>query len=141
MKTTNRYFAVIYSLFALMFLLACASAFAAGFPKAVTITWKLPITNTDGTAIDSSSPLTKVQVFLANASIPDNSTAAPTVELGPAVVTTNQTFTVFAGGKLFVRVKACNANSCSDFSAQSSVDIPNSTPGVPTEVTITLVPG
>lgn len=139
MKTTNRYFTVIYSLFAVMFLLAVGSAFAqTGTPKSATISWSLPTKNSDGTNIDATNPITKIQVFLANASISDNYSQNPTVELTGTPTTTTQTFTVFPGGTLFVRLKACNAKACSDFSAQASVSIPNVKPGVPTSVTIQL---
>ena len=140
MKATNKYFLTVYSLFVVMALLATCSAFAqTGVPKSATISWVLPLKNTDGSTIDATNPITKVQVFLANAAISDNFSQNPTVELTGAQTTTTQTFTVFPGGGLFVRVKACNAKACSDFSAQASVPIPNVVPGVPTSLSIQLV--
>lgn len=97
----------------------------------VTLSWTLPDTN-----------ITKIQVFLANAAIPETSTAAPTFEITGTPLTTNRVFTAFAGGAIFARVKACNGDNCSLFSNQARLDTPAAPlpprPGAPTNVTITL---
>lgn len=97
----------------------------------VNISWTLVDTN-----------ITKVQVFMANASIADTSTMAPTFEVTGTPTSAQRVFTAFAGGAIFVRVKACNLDNCSLFSNQARLDTPTAPPpprpGAPTNVTITL---
>lgn len=106
--------------------------------KSIRIGWVLPTTFDDGSALLPAN-ITKIQVFMANASIADTSTMAPTVELTGAPITTTRTFTAFAGGTIYARLKACTAEGCSPFSAQVSVATPLPKPGIPTSVTIELV--
>jgi hypothetical protein len=83
--------------------------------------------------------ITKVQVFLANASISDDSAMPPTFEVTGSPDTAQRVFTAFAGGAIFARVKACEGDSCSVFSNQARLDTPTAPrPGPPRNVTITL---
>lgn len=123
-------------LFALLALLIAIPVFAA---QAIQIDWTLPTQAVDGSALTGNQALTKVQVWVASATIPLTTSAVPTVELGPGVTSTSQTITIPAGGAAFVRLKACNAGGCSAFTNEVSVPVPVAVPGLPTTVTIKIV--
>ena len=123
----------------ILLLIAATLALAQTSQRQMTLTWVLPTTAIDGSALTGAQALTKIQVFVATATIPDNSTMTPTAELGPGVTSSVQTVTIAPGGTAFVRLKACNAPGCSDFSAQASKVFPPSVPNVPTTVTITVI--
>lgn len=106
--------------------------------RSLTLTWTLPNTATDGSTLTGPQALTKVQVFLSTTTIPDTSTAAPTVELAAGAVTTTQSFTVPVGGSLFARLKACNSAGCSVFSGEVSKNFPATVPMPPTNLTVTV---
>ncbi len=105
----------------------------------ITVSWVLPTQATDGTPLTGAQALSSVQVFLALAPIADNSTAAPTATLTATATTTNQVITASAGQTIYARIKVCNSGGCSVFSNQASKLVPVAVPGVPTNVTITLV--
>jgi hypothetical protein len=125
---------------ALGFALICfaGAVLAQSFQRTVAVTWTLPTSYDDGTPLVSTD-ITKVQVFLANSAIPETSTAAPTFELTGAPQSTARTFTAFAGGAIFVRLKACIGTNCSAFSPQARLDTPGpGRPGAPTNVAIVI---
>lgn len=127
--------------FALIILCFAGMANAQTVQKTASVQWTNPTKMTDGAPIPATGPesLAKIQVFMAAAPIADTSTMAPSLELGPGVTTATHTITAGVGGKVHVRVKACNvALVCSDFSAPTSVDVTAGKPGVPTQVTITI---
>jgi hypothetical protein len=107
--------------------------------RSVTISWSAPTLATDGTPLTGTQSLTKYQVFLSTTSIPVTSSMAPTVEVQGSLQTV-QSFNVPVGGTLFVRVKACNLQACSDFSNEVSKPFPATGPNPPTNVTVTLNP-
>lgn len=124
----------------LLFMTLClvGVATAQNVTKQVRLKWVLPTTHTDGTPIDAVNPLTKVQVFISPTPITDEN-MAPTVELPANAVSTIRSYTAVGGSKLYGRVKACNAQSCSDFSPEAVYDVPKLKPGVPTNFVIELV--
>lgn len=123
-----------------LLLLLPMAGYAQAVPGTANIKWTLPLTGTNGTPLTGTQALTKVQVFVATATIPDGSTMTPTVELGPTVTQASVTLQVTNGSTLYTRVKACNSVGCSGFSNEGSkvVQIPDVPPGVPTSVTITI---
>jgi hypothetical protein len=122
-------------------LLALASIVAPAqtVPGTATISWTLPTVSVEGLPLTGINSLTEVRVFLATAQIADDSAMAPTLTLGPGATTTTHTMQVANGSTLYARIKACNAGGCSAFSSQASKLIQvDTTPGVPTDVTIEL---
>lgn len=115
-----------------------ASAQTPSFQKNVKLTWTLPTKYDDGSTL-AAADITKIQVYLANAAIADSSTMAPTVELTGASVNTTKQFTAFVGGTIYVRLKACTATLCSDFSTSLAIPTPAVKPGPPTNVTFELL--
>lgn len=108
-------------------------------PRQIKVDWQLPTLANDGTPLTGPQALTQIQVFMATATIPNTSTMAPTFTLAAGAVTTTQTFTVPVGGTAYIRLKACNAAGCSDFSNESSKAFPATVPNPPTNLTITIV--
>lgn len=109
--------------------------------RIVTLSWDLPTTAVDGTALTGQNALTKMSVYLNTVPIQDNSSMQATVDLPAGTVSSIQNFTVPVGGTLYARVKACNAKGCSDFSGQVTKVFPApppSAPGVPTNLVITV---
>lgn len=109
--------------------------------KNITLSWVLPTKYTDGTALPVAD-ITKVQVYLANAEIPDTFTGPPTVELTPATTTVSRTHQAWTGGTIHARVRACTASACSDLSVAAKLLVPIPPPlkpGIPTEVRLILV--
>jgi hypothetical protein len=129
---------LIGAVLALATLLSVDYAMAQNVTKQVRLKWVLPTTHTDGTPIDAANPLTKVQVFYSSSPITDEN-MAPTVELPANAVSTVRTVTAVSGSKLYGRVKACNAQTCSDFSPEAVYNVPVLKPGVPTSFVIELV--
>ena len=139
-----------------MRLLAALALLCLGFAAhAQTVTgkldlsWQLPttgctvgVTPCDNSPLTGTSALTAVNVYISTSPIPDNSTMAPTLALGPAVTTATHTMQVTNGATLYARVRAINSAGASGFSNQVSklITLPV-TPGVPTSVTITLTFG
>jgi len=89
-----------------------------------------------GAAI-AQCPITKVQAFAATSPIADNSTMAPTKELGPTETSWTLTTTVPNGSTIYGRFKAC-AGACSAFSAQAQKSVLITVPDVPTGVEVTV---
>lgn len=120
-------------------LLLPSLGFAQSVQGVVNGSWVNPTTASDGTALTGTQALTKIQVFLSSASIPDLSTMVPTLELGPGATTGTVTLTVPNHSTLYFRVKACNSAGCGAFSNQSTkpVDV-NAVPGIATSVTFTI---
>lgn len=121
----------------LLALLCVLPVFAHAAPSA-TIAWTAPTTAVDGSALTGAQALTNYQVWVSSSPILDTSTAPPTVTLSNTVTTTTQTVSVPAGGTVYARVKACIVQLCSAFSAQASMAVPLSAPGIPTSVTVTI---
>lgn len=119
--------------------LAAMAAAAQVAGRSVTIGWDLPTVSTDGSPLTGTQAITKMQVFLNTVPIQDNASMLPTVELTGTPLVTQQTFVVPAGGTLYARVKACNVTGCSAFSAQVTKTFLATVPGIPTNVTITIV--
>lgn len=108
--------------------------------RTVNISWTLPTSAADGTPLTGTQALTKVQVFLSTASIPDTTTMVPTAELtSGSATTTVQNFSVPVGGTLYARIKTCNVQGCSPLSTEATKPFPPAVPGVPTNVQITVV--
>lgn len=107
----------------------------AGVAAQANVTWKLPTTAFDGTAL--TSPVTKIQVWASTSSIPDNA-PTPTLEIPSAATSWKYTTTVPNGSTLYFRVKACNIGGCSDLSAQTSKAVTVLVPGVPTGIAVTV---
>lgn len=128
----------IWALLALATLLFPQLVQAQTVTKQVRLKWVLPTTHTDGTPIDATNPLTKIQVFISTSPITDEN-MTPTVELPANAVSTLRTYTAVGGTKMYGRVKACNAQLCSDFSNEAVYEIPKLEPGVPTSFVIELV--
>jgi hypothetical protein len=117
-------------------------------PGSATYTWTLPttgctvgVTPCDNKPLTGADALTGIEVYISTSPIPDNSTMAPTLTLGPTATTAVYSTTVANGSTLYARFKGKNASfgSSPTFSAQVSklVALPVS-PGVPTNITITL---
>jgi hypothetical protein len=120
--------------------LCAAGAAVAQTPvqKNIRVRWTLPTVYDDGTPLPASA-ITSIQVFVANSAIPDSFTGEPTATLTAAATTTDRTVQAWSPGAIHVRVKACTASACGDFSPGASLNIPGVRPGVPTQVTIELV--
>lgn len=123
--------------FVVLFALAPFFAHAA----TATINWTAPTAAVDGSALTGQQAITSYQVWLSTSTIPGTTTSTPTVTITGTATTTTQTVTAAPGATLFARVKACNSVDCSDFSVESTKQLPLNTPGVPTSVTITLSAG
>lgn len=106
--------------------------------RPIKVSWVLPTTWADGSPLAAGS-VTKIQVYLGVGPIADNATVGPTVEVGPTPVPITRTMNVLPGGKVYLRLRACVVDNCSDLSPQVTLDILNVKPGVPTSVTIELV--
>jgi hypothetical protein len=104
----------------------------------VTVNWTNPTTAIDGSPLTGSQALTKNQIFVETATIPNGFAGAPKVEVGPSISTGAVTMTVPSGATLYVRVKSCNSGGCSDFSSEATKVVTVPRPGVPTTVTIQL---
>ena len=111
--------------------------------------WTLPttgctvgVTPCDNAPLTADSALTAVNVYISTSPIPDNSSMAPTLALGPSVTTATHTLQVTNGATLYARVRAINSAGASGFSNQVSkpIVLPVA-PGVPSGVTITLTFG
>jgi len=128
-------------LFAAILLGASLAAHSQQISGNATVTWTLPTTNTDGTAIPATgaTALTKVQIFAETATIPNNFAGAPKTEVGPGAVTGQVTMTVSNNTTVYIRVKVYNIAVCSDFSNEATKLITIPKPGVPTTVTFTVV--
>lgn len=106
--------------------------------RSLNIKWTLPTAAIDGSPLAGAQGLTSVQVFLSTATIPTNSAMIPTFTLPAGAVTTTQTFSVPAGGTIFVRLKACSAAGCSDFSGEANKTFPAVAPLPPTNLTVEI---
>jgi|SRR5688572_3757492 len=104
----------------------------------INLNWTLPTTAENGTPLTGAQAITSIQVYLATATIPNNSGQAPTATLTGTPTTIVQPFVVNVGQTVFARLRACNSAGCSAFSAEKSILVPGSVPGVPTNVTITI---
>lgn len=120
--------------FALLGVCAFGIALAQTVTKTVTFSWILPLTDTNG----NPTLLTKVQLVLSTATIPDNTTIVP-IDLAAGVVTNSLSFSVPPGGTVFGRVRACNSTGCSAWSNEASKAFPPVTvPLPPTNVTVVV---
>lgn len=115
-------------------------------PGTVNLSWTLPTTGcTPGVSPCDNKPLTGVDaltgvdVYIATATIPTNTTMLPTLQLGATATQTTHTMQVTNGGSLFIRLKVRTARVVSGFTNEVTkvIEVPV-TPGVPTNVTITL---
>ncbi len=106
--------------------------------KSVKVTWILPTTYADGTALPTGT-LTKIQVYIGVGPIADNATVGPTVEVAPGAQPVLRTISVPAGGKVYARLRSCIVDNCSALSPEVTLDIPKLVPGFPTSVTLELV--
>lgn len=128
----------------LAFLAIVKDAGAQTVPGSVTFTWKLPTQTVTGLPLTGADALTEVQAFIGTSPI-NTSATTPTLVLSPTATTTTYTLTVTNGATIYGRFKACNKTSagalkCSDMSAQASKVVQvDTTPDVPTDVTITIV--
>lgn len=103
----------------------------------VTVSWSAPTLATDGSSLTGAQAITKYEVFIATASIPDNVTGTPTATVTSGTTTT-QPITASPGATIFARVRACNAAGCSVLTTEASKVLPLNSPIPPTNVTITL---
>lgn len=117
---------------------AMLPAQTASVPATLNISWKLPTTATDGTALAGPLALTKLQVWVSQSPIQDATASAPSFELGPELTTTTYTTSAPNGSTLYVRMKACNIGGCSALSAQGSKAITVPAPGLPTDVQVQI---
>lgn len=119
--------------FALIGVCAYGIVLAQTPPRSVTFNWILPSTDLNGNAVT----LTKVQLVLSTATIPDTTTIVP-IDLVAGAATSTQNFSVPPGGTVFGRVRACNAVGCSVWSNEASKAFPITVPMPPTNVTVTV---
>lgn len=108
-------------------------------PASAAIAWTLP-TTAGGVALTGANALTSVNVYVSTSAIPDAPVGVAQVVLGATAQTTAYTLTAPANGTIHVRVSACNQFACSALSAEATklVATGGLTPGVPTNVTITI---
>lgn len=108
-------------------------------PAAANVAWTLPTAGSLG-PLTGSSVLTEVHVYVSTSVIPDAPTGQAQVILGPTAQTTAYSLTAPAGGTIHVRVAACNQFVCSALSAEATKLVASgaNTPGLPTNVTITI---
>jgi hypothetical protein len=123
---------------ALILLCFVGIANAQTYSKSVKVSWKLPVTWTDGTPLVATD-VTKVMVYIGVGPISDNFSGSATVEVTAVAVPVTKTINVVGGGKVYVRVRACAGLVCGPISDQATLDVPNLTPGMPTNITIELV--
>lgn len=109
-------------------------------PASANVAWTLPTQDTKGAALTGTNALTSVNVYVSTSAIPDAPVGAAQVVLGATAQTTAYTLTAPANGTIHVRVSACNQFACGALSAEATklVATGGLTPGVPTNVTITI---
>ena len=125
-----------------------AQAQTAGQGK-IDLTWVNPtagctvgVSPCDNKPLGTANALTAVNVYISTSPIPDSTSMAPTLALGPGVTTTTHTMQVTAGTTLYARIRAINSSGASPFSVQVSKLIefpvtPNMHPGVTIILTLT----
>lgn len=117
-----------YILGALLILVSIAGtdAFA---QTAVTgvVRWTNPTTATDNSPLTSVYAIQKIQIFAGSAPLNVGATAPPLVPyaelLVPAGSPAPTTYTypsIAPGASVYVRIRACNLNGCSNYSAEVS---------------------
>lgn len=122
--------------------LAGMMATAQTVERTLSLSWQLPTHSVDGLPLTGSAELTEVRVYLSTS--PIDSPRPATITLGPGETSVEHTMAVTNGQTIYARVRACNRSSanvlqCSDYSEQASKHIVlDTTPGVPTEVTIVI---
>lgn len=122
--------------------LAGAVASAQTVERTLSLSWQLPTHSVDGLPLTGSAELTEVRVYLSTS--PIDSPRPATITLGPGETSVEHTMAVTNGQTIYARVRACNRSSdsvlqCSDYSEQASKHIVlDTTPGMPTEVTIVI---
>lgn len=122
-----------------IFMGSCAHAQSPpNVPVTAAVNWTLPTLATDGSALTGPQALTKLQLFVAPATIPINVGGSPTVELPPAATSHAYSTTAPNGSTLFFRLRACNAGGCSALSNEATKTIQVAVPGVPTGVGVTV---
>lgn len=136
-------------LLALIALLLPGLVIAQTVPGSAIYSWTLPttgctagITPCDNAPLTGAAALTAVEAYISTSPIPDSSSMAPTLTLGPGATTATYSTTVANGSTLYARFKAVNANGKSGFSAQvSKLIVLPVVPNVPTSVTVTIQVG
>jgi len=126
----------VLGFFALLILPLCADAQASAVPVTEVLTWQLPTTASDGSALAGPLALTQTQIFASTSAIADNSAMTATAALGGNVTTYTYTATVANGTTLHFRIKSCNQGGCSPFSNEVTKQISVPTPGAPGSVQV-----
>jgi Flp pilus assembly pilin Flp len=123
-----------------------AVAQASTVSDAMTISWTAPPTDAqNGNALaGSTNAITGYNIYVSTTTltaVPTAPTATVGVSNGTVAATVSATLTETVGTNLFVYVTACNSSGCGALSVPGTylVEPPAAVPGVPTNVTITVV--
>lgn len=133
---------------ALVALAATVPAHAVSVP--MTISYTLPtvactvingvqVNPCDNVPLTGANALTAVEMYVSTSPIPADYAGSVTLSVPASSTSVNTNFTANNGDTIYVRVRAVNQYGPSPWSSQAtkSVNV-TSTPGVPTNVTITL---
>lgn len=102
------------------------------------LNWKAPAKAEDGSALTGEQAINAYQVYVATASIPDATTAAPTFTTDGATLARNQAVTLSVGQTMYVRVRACNKSGCGALSPEMSKRYAGSVPGAAALISVEI---
>ncbi len=119
----------------------CVVAFAQSVSASLSVSWTAPVNDANGLPLaGSTNAVTSYNVYASTAPL----TSAPATPLATVTVpATTVTGSLLApvGSTIYVYVQACNPTGCSALSSAATkvVTAPSATPGVPTNVILTVV--
>lgn len=136
-----RHFSVL--IFAALGAVLAGSAFAQSVNVAAIVNWTAPVNDSNGiplSTVGSPNAVTSYNVYVSSTPLTVVPTTAPLAVVTAPATTVSGTVSETVGSTVYIYVTACNSTGCSALSVAGTkqIMVPGASPGVPTNVTITI---